>query len=265
MTEYSPRISRDFTPRYAEMDDDGVTTPVAMMGLFEETAVAHCDEAGWDVYRLRREGYGWMMLEGGFSMLRYPRHKELFTIETWMTGARLFYGHRGFEVQSSTGETIGKAWSLWVFYDLARGRPAPVLPEILESWRPDPAHRPARRAEPDPAGGQAAALERSALAAFDARALDIDTNGHVNNVRYLEWALEALPRDFRDGHRLVSVEGRFVNQVMLGQRVRPVAIGDGERYRLAVYACAGDGDQAADASLAACAASSWEPREPALD
>jgi len=67
MTEYSPRISRAYTPRYAEMDDDGVVTPVAMMGLFEETAVAHCDEAGWDVYRLRREGYGWMMLEGGHS------------------------------------------------------------------------------------------------------------------------------------------------------------------------------------------------------
>ncbi len=265
MNEYSPRVSREYTPRYAEMDDDGVTTPAAMMGLFEETAVAHCDEAGWDVYRLRREGYGWMMLEGGFSMDRYPGYKDKFTVETWMTGARLFYGHRGFEVKDEAGSTIGRAWSLWVFYDLARGRPAPVLPGILEAWRPDPAMRPARRTEPEPAGGEAAPIEGCALSAFDARALDIDTNGHVNNVRYLEWALEALPRDFRDGHRLVSVEGRFVNQVMLGQRVRPVALGEGGRYRLAVYACAGDGNQAADASLAACAASRWEPRGSALD
>jgi acyl-ACP thioesterase len=267
--EYSPRHARAFKPRYYEMDDDGEATPTTMMSLFEDTAFSHCESTGWDVFRLREAGYGWVLMEGGFSMDRYPRYKEPFTVETWLEGAKRFYGKRGFEVKDESGATIGRARSLWVFYDLERRRPASILPEILESWRPNPKSVPER----GKLGGEAPAMSAADASAFDVRALDIDTNGHVNNVRYLEWALDAIPKTAHDARKLSCIEGRFIHEVVKGQRVTPVSRRAEDHplaYRLAVYAsgdaadanaAAADGHGAAGSStLAACAWSTWTRR-----
>ena len=259
--DYSPRHARAYKPRYCELDERGEATPAAMMALFEETAVSHCDVTGWDVFRLRAEGLGWILLEGGFEMDRYPRYGEEFSIETWMSGARLFYGLRGFEVRGGYGAAIGRAWSLWTFYDLARRRPTPVLGDILEAWRPDPSVSPSRRAPR--AGGEAPELpaiaDPSGLGpSIEVRPLDIDTNGHVNNVRYLEWAVGAVPAAVRDGYSLRSVEGRYIHEIKEGQRVLPASFplqaeGDARAFGLGVY-------DAETGTAAAVAFSRWEPR-----
>lgn len=257
--DYSPRHARAYKPRYCELDERGEVTPAAMMALFEETAVSHCDVTGWDVFRLRREGFGWILLEGGFEMTRYPRYGERFTIETWLSGARLFYGLRGFEVKGDDGSTIGRAWSLWTFYDLARRRPAPVLDDILAAWKPDPAVSPSRRSTRT-AGDESASCPPipSPKAAIEVRPLDIDTNGHVNNVRYLEWAVGAVPATVRDGYRLSSVEGRYLHEVKEGRRVVPASFplpddGDARAFGLGVY-------DAESGTAAAVASSRWAPR-----
>ncbi|MBU0929006.1 MAG: acyl-ACP thioesterase [Spirochaetes bacterium] len=270
--ETSPRHARAFKPRYSELDDRGETTPTAMMGLFEDAAFSHCEDTGWDVFRLRDSGFGWILLEGGFEMSRYPRYKEPFTVETWLSGARAFYGLRGFEVKDGSGAAIGRARSLWVFYDLERRRPAPVLPEILAAWRPDPLVVPSRGQGGVAAGGEPVGLPPGSPSSFDVRALDIDTNGHVNNVRYLEWALEAVPGNVREGARLSAISGRFIQEVVRGQSVTPVSErragseGSSAIYRLAVYASGPAGPVAAagpasdEPAVAACASSSWTPR-----
>ncbi len=230
------------------------------MGLFEDVAFSHCECTGWDVFRLRKAGFGWIMIEGGFEMMRYPRYREAFTIETWLEGARMFYGSRGFEVKDESGLTIGRARSLWIFYDLAKHRPAPVFEDILKCWKPDPGVVPARGAPGGgPVGGEPAALPPDCVPSFDVRALDIDTNGHVNNVRYLEWALESVPPAVRDGYRLVALQGRFIHEVVRGQCVTPVSVfeqydADTLDCRLSVYA---SGLPVSSPGVAACASATW--------
>ena len=38
-----------------------------------------------------------------------------------------------------------------------------------------------------------------------ARRSDVDMNGHVNNVTYLAWALETMPNDIYESHRVCEV------------------------------------------------------------
>ncbi len=79
-----PRMHvRPYRLRYYEMDTWGEATPLTMLNLFEETAFTHCEESGWDVYRLRKNGYGWILLRGSVEMYRYPhlprilQHRDL--------------------------------------------------------------------------------------------------------------------------------------------------------------------------------------------
>ena len=48
---------------------------------------------------------------------------------------------------------------------------------------------------------------------------DIDTNRHVNNIHYLDYALEALPQEVFD-HLPDTVEVVYRRQILLGAAIR---------------------------------------------
>jgi medium-chain acyl-[acyl-carrier-protein] hydrolase len=234
----------------------GEATPLTVLNLFEETAFSHCEESGWDVYRLRACGMGWILLRGSVQIARYPTYGEDVTVETWMSSSRLFYGQREYVLRGDAGEVLGAARSLWVFYSLERRRPIPVLPEIVAAWSPDGTRCMERELEEVRAPGPDAVDEARA---YDVRGSDIDTNGHVNNVNYIEWALEAVPRGIFDTCSLTRVEGQYMKEVRYGQRVWPAAIAEEGRtsFSHAVFVKTDNG--ALDA--VAAARTEWRPRE----
>ena len=58
-----------------------------------------------------------------------------------------------------------------------------------------------------------------ALAAFDVRNSDHDMQGHVNNVRYAQWVLDALPPALHRAHVLRGYEANFLAETHLGDRI----------------------------------------------
>jgi medium-chain acyl-[acyl-carrier-protein] hydrolase len=214
-----PRIhTRKFRLRYYEMNAWGEATPLTILDLFEETAFTHCEKSGWDIYKLRANGFGWILLRGCVHMERYPAHREDITVETWMSASRLFYGQREYVLRGDNGSVMGAARSLWLFYSLERRRPIPVLPEIVRAWGPEGTRSMDRELGEVTAPGPEC-IDDTRM--YDVRGSDIDTNGHVNNINYMEWALEAVPRDIYDNHIMASVEGQYIKEVRYGQRVWP--------------------------------------------
>jgi len=256
-----PRLHvRPYRLRYYEMDTWGEATPLTMLNLFEETAFTHCEESGWDVYRLRQNGYGWILLRGVVEMYRYPSYRESFTVETWASALRLFYGQREYVVRGSDGARLGVARSLWVFYSLERKRPIAVLPDIVAAWAPEGTRALDHElTEVPPPGAQWMDTSRT----YDVRGRDIDTNGHVNNVNYLEWALEAVPRDVHSTHRLARVEGQYMKEVVYGQKVwpalEPIEGAVTPSFGHGVYVGQGEGKALV---AVASARTEWKPREP---
>jgi acyl-ACP thioesterase len=257
---------RSFDLRYYEMDRHGEATPVTLLSLFEETAFTHCEAAGWGVYRLFEAGFGWVLLRGAMEMDRYPAYRESFKVQTWMSAARRFYGEREYRVIGEGGDVIGRARSLWAFFSLERKRPVPVLDDILRAWAPEGTRsydiELGEIAGPPP--GPTASAERmrgtaptTKDIAFAVRASEIDTNGHVNNVNYLAWALESVADEVLGDRYLASVRGQYKREVTYGSAVRPVAAPEGEGYRHGVYAAPPDGGPE---YLAAAAESVWKTR-----
>ncbi|AEJ18974.1 acyl-[acyl-carrier-protein] thioesterase [Gracilinema caldarium] len=264
-----PRHVRSFEARYYELDNQGELIPTALISLFEETAVSHLGITGWNVYRLLDAGFCWILLQGSFSMIRYPRYGERFTIETWVPAQRHFYGLRQFEIKDAQGLNIGSAQSIWLFYDIGRQRPATPLTEILEIWQPDPAlvlHRETYSIDLPENVSELPDFERFRIQPCEVRSFDIDTNNHVNHVRYIEWVLDSVPTEIRQKYRLRSLKGQYLHEIVLGQQVLPYAKKqeqnslqiDEVTLLLAVYAGINSAHLAhQDSRLAASAISNW--------
>lgn len=54
---------------------------------------------------------------------------------------------------------------------------------------------------------------------FSVHRFDMDSNEHVNNLRYLQWAMESIPDEIVDNYFLSTIDGNFVGEAQYGQTI----------------------------------------------
>ncbi|GMO46940.1 MAG: hypothetical protein Pg6C_08960 [Treponemataceae bacterium] len=113
-------FDKKFELRYFEMNKYGMATPTAILTLLEETAAEHSYNIGYSLYNLERQNIGWVLISGVIDMVRYPVYKENITIRTWASKYTLLKGYRENLILDGSGEIIGKARGIWVFYDIEK-------------------------------------------------------------------------------------------------------------------------------------------------
>lgn len=208
-------FERKFSLRYFEMNKKGLASPTTILTLLEETAAEHCYEIDYSLYDLEKKNIGWVLVSGSIEMIRYPKYKEKIKIKTWLSNYSLVKGYRENLILDEKDTIIGKARGLWVFYDIGKRRPVPILEEIKLKWgyneststqlNIDEKIRPIINSEPK--------------AEFKVYKLDIDGNNHVNNIRYLHWLIESLPEELLDNYFLKSINGRFISEAKYGEQL----------------------------------------------
>ncbi len=254
------RHSREYEVRFYESDGRGRLLAVHLLGLIEETAASHCDASGLDIHSLRDRGFGWVLLRGSLHMDRYPRYRERFRVETWVSWARRIFATREYRIVSEKGELLGTARSMWLFYDLLSAKPSAILPLYLDVWKPiigGPSPFPEE-------GNDKLKLSDPGDGAFNftVRPSEIDTNCHVNNVAYIAWVFDVLPFDMNGELVLRSLYGRFIKEVLPGETVTASATvydssPDGTRVGLGVFSRDPENNELL--SLSASADSLWGP------
>lgn len=156
-------------------------------------------------------------------MLSYPKWGDIVQVETYFTDEGRLAARRDWVIKcAATGEVLGAATSTWVTINLAMRKLA-KLPEDLKAKFMKFSPKPPRHAIP-------AEETKQKLGDMDettqitgpqqvARRSDMDMNGHINNVTYLALALETLPEDVYNNHRLYEVEVDFKAECKAGELI----------------------------------------------
>lgn len=207
---------KEFEIHYYEVNRYQEATPVTILNYLEETAIAHSENVGLGVEKLKSDDIGWVLHKWLLNINHYPTRGELITVETWPTKFERFYANREFRLFSKTNnELIGTATSLWIFFNINKRRPMRIPDEIIAAYGTNPetvAHCPFLSTYP--AGSHEVVQE------FSVRRSDIDTNEHVNNARYVEWILETIPGEIYDHYMLTALEIDYKRETNYGTTVK---------------------------------------------
>lgn len=206
-------FDKQFQLRYFEMDELGAASPATMLTLLEEAAAEHCYSIDHSLYQLADQNVGWVLISGVLEMERYPRYKERITIRTWLSDYSRIKGHRENLIFDEQGNIIGRARGLWIFFDINRRRPIQILDEIMERWSFCEVKALDQNISEKIESIEAADYEQK----FKINKYDTDMIKHVNNIRYLQWAIESIPDDIIDQCYLHSIDGRFLSEAYYGQ------------------------------------------------
>lgn len=205
-------FDKEFELRYFEMNKSGEASPIAMLTLLQETAADHCNSIGHSLFSLMSENLGWVLLSGVMQMDRYPKYKEKIIIRTWISTYHSIRGFRENIIFDENYNVIGRAKGLWVFYNIERRRPTKILKDFKEKW----SSSEEVCIEHDITNKIEAIDSAESMIEFKVNMYDMDTNKHVNNIRYLQWLMESIPEDILDNYYLYAIDGRFIAEAQYG-------------------------------------------------
>ncbi|MCL1994051.1 MAG: thioesterase [Spirochaetes bacterium] len=219
-------LERVYNLRYFEMDAHGLASPTTIFTLLEETAAEHCLDIGYGLYRLEKQNIGWVLISGKVAMLRYPKYKENITIRTWLSKYSLVKGHRENIIFDEAGKIIGKAKGTWVFYDIKNRKPAPIFNDIKENWgfRQEISVEENLELVNEAESG-------SFKMEFDIYRSDVDTNNHVNNIRFFHFLMESLPKEIADHYFLREINAKFFAEAKFGEKIQVYTNDDLESHK----------------------------------
>ncbi len=158
---------------------------------------------------------GFLLTNWQVKILKYPLWNEEFTINTWPTFFKGILAERSFEVINNQGELLALVNSAWVYSDLVRRRPIKLEDRFFKEYgelRPS-------RLEKD---YKISSFEFETLLdeyTFITTRRDMDKNLHVNNITYLEWAINGIPDDVYDKSVITSMKCAYKKECTRGQNV----------------------------------------------
>lgn len=178
--------------------------PSAVLGLMQEAATQAAQDLGVSGPQIMdRYGCMWMVVRSWVELEAPLRWNDQITLQTWHRGASGVSTYRDFEFYRD-GQYIGQGVSSWVMVE-ADSRRMFRLKNLAEFQGTDGGER-----------NKTIRLRRVKLPkVFDGRVRrdmgysDTDINGHINNMRYADFACDAL-------HLERLGQGEFVRSFQIG-------------------------------------------------
>jgi medium-chain acyl-[acyl-carrier-protein] hydrolase len=209
-----PLHRQDFLVHSYEVDAAGFLAPRALCAFLQDAAGGDAARAGYTMERLAVEQLVWVIQWMRVEVERYPRRGEALTVTTWARRFDRAIAWREFDVVDGSRARVATGTSRWAVMDLAARRLV-RLPEFVRRCpvpdRPPALDRAPSTLEPAEPAGQ----ERR----FEVRRGDLDTVRHVNNTRYVEWALETVPDDVQESCWPEAFEIAFRREAVHGDTV----------------------------------------------
>ena len=147
----------------------------------------HAGQHGFGYSQMIEQHRVWVLSRLVLELDDMPKSDETFQIHTWISRIYRHFTDRHFTLQRTDGSVYGHATSIWALIDTETRMPADLakLAEggFTEALQPD-------KPSPIAAMGRIALRQPKLLLSHRAAYCDLDINGHVNSIRYMELLID---------------------------------------------------------------------------
>ena len=171
----------------------------------------HSHDRGFGIDRLNKEHYTWVLSRLALEMLTdLPFQYEPFTIETWVENVYRLFTDRNFAVLDKDGKAVAYARSVWAMINTDTRKPV----DLMAVHEGDIAGYICDRECPIEKPSRIKVSSQEPVEELPVRYSDMDINGHVNSIRYIEHILDLFPVDAFREQRVRRFEMAYVAETM---------------------------------------------------
>ena len=207
--------SEQMTVRHYETGPGNEARVQTLCNFMEEASGKHADKLGCGLEALREKQLTWVLAKIRMRFHGFPHGGDAVNVETWPVSMERLQCRRDFLFHGPDGEIPVRAVTQWVIINTATRRPE-RMPEDISRLLPK---KPQYALEDADIRIPAIEAEEDCGPLFRIRLADIDNNRHVNNVRYIDFLLEAAAVFGAPGRVLRGLDIQFKAEALWGDSV----------------------------------------------
>ena len=178
----------------------------------------HSRDRGFGMDFLNSIKKTWVLSRLAIEMDEMPCQYDKFYVETWVESAMRYFTQRNFRVVSEDGAKVyGYGRSIWAMIDTETRQPTNIfdidngaIVNWVEKDKENPMSKLTRVQMDDKA---------ELVRTIDTFYNDVDINGHINSVKYIEHVLDLFPIDWYKEHSLKRFDIAYVAEAHQGDRL----------------------------------------------
>ncbi|MGI6241966.1 MAG: acyl-[acyl-carrier-protein] thioesterase [Prevotella sp.] len=178
----------------------------------------HSNDRGYGMHYLQTINKTWVLSRLAIEMNEMPKAYDEFSIETWVESAMKFFTSRNFAISSRDGNRIyGYGRSIWAMIDTQNRQPVNLTDvrdglifDYIETDKDCPIQK---------AGRVKMNRDAELVRSIDTYYNDVDVNGHINSVKYIEHILDLFSLEWYRSHKIKRFEIAYVAESYQGERL----------------------------------------------
>lgn len=179
----------------------------------------HSRDRGFGMTYLNSVHKTWVLSRLAIEMEEMPEQYSRFSVETWVESAMRYFTNRNFRIADAADDShvYGYGRSIWAMIDTETRQPQNIMEirdgeisQWLETEKPMPIGK-LTRVKMD---GEAKLVNT-----IDTHYNDVDVNGHINSIKYIEHVLDVFPLDMYKEFRLKRFDIAYVAESYYGDRL----------------------------------------------
>lgn len=208
-------FTRDFRIGLSMLGQSTYISNKGFLSILQDIAEMHSASVGYGVTDIDKTNYSWALLNWKIQFINRPKYGETLTIKTWSRYSSKLYCYRDFEIYDSNQKLVAIASSKWVLIDVSKGRIAKLEDELMELYNPE--NKSVFNIVEIDKISEPTSIDNTIN--YRIRKADIDVNNHVNNLCYVDIALEAFPGSTNEFNSCNNFEIMYKHQIRIDDEV----------------------------------------------
>jgi acyl-ACP thioesterase len=211
----TPLYKKDYKVNLNHVDFKGNMKLSSLFTYFQDIADLHSENLKMG-RKVLYEQYGviWVLVRMRVDIIKYPKWKDIITVETWPQEPGRIGFDRDFLIKDSEGNILVKSVSTWVVIDI-ESRKLRKTKSVFTGYPPVIEER----AIDCKLGNLKAKGELEMAYKRTVRYSDIDVNGHLNNAKYLDFIMDSFTLEEHKGFDVKSIEMSYSNEALPGDTI----------------------------------------------
>ena len=202
--------------KYSDIGKNNQLNIKSLIGYLQEAAGNHSSSVGYGLNDIPQTHIAWLILDWKVKMFSHPKYNDEITIKTWPRILEKFYSYRDFEVYDSNNTLIAIASSKWIMVNTETGKIERITEKIINAYgivKKNVFDKPLNEKPREPE-------ELKLNFEYTIQRRDIDTNGHVNNTHYVDYAIETLPDEIYNSYEINNVQIHYKKEIKFGEKIK---------------------------------------------
>jgi len=207
--------TKKFEISFSDINLNNELSNKGILRIMQEIAGLHSSTLGYGLNDAPKTGYAWLLLNWKLKVFSRPKWESSLTVNTWSKSMNPLFAYRDIEILDDKNNLVAIGSSKWILFDINKKSLIKIPSEVKDNFP-----------SVDKSVFEEKFVEKlkepensNFVYEYTIQRRDIDTNHHVNNLNYLDYAYEALPEDLFTGINFSNVEIMYKHEAKLGDKI----------------------------------------------